>query len=214
MTIAVSWVEAECLPGCLASAHVCQNGPVFEPKPLAPYDHGRGCTVLGHHYVGPLVAVLFFPGRPAAVLRRVRSVIVNPVQRVRWRRTAAHVREKRFVRPSPSIAHGDSAAAIVRPTRQGLVGAPGLHIGPSAMLGRAIGLTVGGFRRPDLRRLHASARRRNAAAYLVAERCHHQDTLDATCTATSDSLPLPRAMAKANLDHGPIAECLTEHHAH
>lgn len=80
------------------------------------------------------VTALFFRCRPSTILGRVRAVIVNTVDRVTWRRTAAHVRQECFVRAAPAGTDHNAASAVVWIPLVFGIGAALHHRGPRMVL--------------------------------------------------------------------------------
>jgi hypothetical protein len=78
----------------------------------APCRNRERFAVVRDHAVASLVLVLLLRRRPAAILRRVRAVVVAPIKRVQRRRTFAHVGEERGEIMLPSVAHHDAASAV------------------------------------------------------------------------------------------------------
>lgn len=57
-------------------------------------------------------------GGPPAVLRSVRTIVVDAVDRVQAARPGAHVRVEGLEAVAPAFAHGDAAAAPIRVVRR------------------------------------------------------------------------------------------------
>ena len=86
-----------------------------------PVNQQHGLTVKRDEYSIATVARLLRLSGPAAVLRRVRAVVVDPVYRVFRGWFAAHVRQERREVIAPSVTHADTAPSI---GRVGVVGHP------------------------------------------------------------------------------------------
>ena len=63
------------------------------------------------------IVSLLEPRGPAAVIRRVRTIVVDAIKRVVRRRTRAHIGEKGFETCHPAIAHRNAAASVPMPLR-------------------------------------------------------------------------------------------------
>lgn len=98
-------------------AHPDQAGvqrPVAHAEFLCPLGDGLRTPLIGHHAVPARVIHLIALRNPAAVIRRVRTVTVNALNRQAVPVRGTHVVDKSVEHP-PALAHLDSAAAIVRP---------------------------------------------------------------------------------------------------
>lgn len=84
----------------------------------------------------PSILRLLARGGPATVLRSIRSIVVDAVDRVRRGRPLAHVFEERREALQPARADGDAASAVLGIVRSALVQAAILHAAPSLVLGR------------------------------------------------------------------------------
>ncbi len=86
-------------------------------------------------YVLPRVIRLFGTARPAAVFRRIRSVVISALDGVsRWART--HVDQERGEVLRPSFTNRDTATAIVGISRMSCAGATRPHCHPGLVLAR------------------------------------------------------------------------------
>ena len=89
--------------------------------------------------VGARASGLLLRRRPATVLWRVGSVVVDSVYRVARRWSSAHVGQKRRVRGAPSLAHSYPAPPIVEESNVARVVAARLHGSPNLVLWRERG---------------------------------------------------------------------------
>lgn len=84
-----------------------------EPGQMAPVLRGMDVSVLFQQAVSAGVVGLHDPRRPAAVLRTVWPVVVNPIQCMRGRRFPAHVCQESIVTGEPTLTYHDAATAII-----------------------------------------------------------------------------------------------------
>lgn len=96
---------------------------------LCPFRDGLGLAVLRNVPVAPHVPALLFTGRPSAVLGRVSSGSVDPVDRVSKRRALSHI-PKEVLEVAPLVADSDASAAVAPPCRIVLVRAAASHRSP------------------------------------------------------------------------------------
>ena len=81
---------------------------------LAPFRNCQGPAVECHSAISSPVHALLPARRPSAILRRVRAVIVDPVETMLRRRTRAHVAIKRGEPLPPFLAHPNPARPVIR----------------------------------------------------------------------------------------------------
>lgn len=81
---------------------------------------------------GATVVPLLHRCRPSAVLRTIRPIIIDAVQAVSFG-TGSHVRDERPEVRAPTLAHGDSATAVVLVRRIRLQLAAATHVQPRAI---------------------------------------------------------------------------------
>ena len=98
------------------------DGPAESPFPRehgrsadschrAPFGKASRVSAEGNHPVTPAIARLSSPIDPAAVLWRVRPVVVDSIKRTSgW--PCPHVGQKRLETVSPSLAHRDAASTV------------------------------------------------------------------------------------------------------
>lgn len=77
-----------------------------------PFRDGQRAPVVSQPHVAASISGLLALCSPAAILRRVRPVVVDPVQCVADGWTRPHVGQKRLKGLAPSVAHGDAASSI------------------------------------------------------------------------------------------------------
>lgn len=133
------------------------QGNVAEAELLGPLRQAFPLAVRPDEYRPPLVSVLLLRRRPAAILRRVVAIAVQPVQRVA-RRPLAHV-GKEVLKGSPAVADADSTPAISRvaiaPRPRAAINhrsprRPSRRAGPSAPARRGLGAALAGGARHTL----------------------------------------------------------------
>ena len=61
----------------------------------------------------PFVVVLLTACSPSAILRRIRAIVVDPINRVFWRGLWSHVSKKVTKRLSPSVTHSNAPTTVV-----------------------------------------------------------------------------------------------------
>jgi hypothetical protein len=107
-------------------AHGGRQGTLGRPAALEPFEDYQAADLRllsprgeGSAFAAPFnvvvtarVAGLFFLGRPTAILRRVRTVVVDALNRLAWL-TRPHVEIERHEVVKPTFAHGDPAPAVV-----------------------------------------------------------------------------------------------------
>lgn len=80
---------------------------------LRPFARGSGSSVERDGGVGARVLALFASCGPAAIVRRVRAVVVDALNRVLVGWSWPHIGQKSLKAIEPSSAHGDASAAVV-----------------------------------------------------------------------------------------------------
>jgi len=89
------------------------QGGAFYSSDFSPFRGTVGHTVKRKPYIVPFVSSLFFTGRPLTVVWGVVSLIINTVNRMFFGGSITHIRQE-VLKLTPSIAHGNSPAAITR----------------------------------------------------------------------------------------------------
>lgn len=107
---------------------VVNGRPVFQGLGLAAY--------IKKQCISPICCLLF-GGRPAAIFGAVWAVIVDPIYRVFFGRSIAHIGIEAF-KDMPSVANENTSPAIAGELLVFCVCAPGDHVSPNAMLGCAV----------------------------------------------------------------------------
>ena len=117
---------------------------VIDARVQRPVFCGHGASVQGKGDIPAIVAELFSAKRPAAIIRRIISIVVNTIQRVfrRWR--IPHVSHERGKGSPPFSAHLNPSASIVMVAGVVRVFAA-LHHASPAMVKRVIAKRVCGF---------------------------------------------------------------------
>ena len=106
----------------------------------APTSNSISNITEGERDIGSLVVGLLCLSRPLTILRRVITVIINPIQTVFSGRLLAHISNK--VRElAPSITDSNASSSVVFERVFSFVGATLSHVFPSDMF-RGKGLTV------------------------------------------------------------------------
>ncbi len=86
---------------------------VIHIEDARPFRHRLGAPVERNLSVPARIVRLFYMVRPSAVLGRVRTVIVDAVDRVLLRWASPHVFEERREVVAPTVTHPYSAASII-----------------------------------------------------------------------------------------------------
>lgn len=127
----------------------CGEVPTDRPQALAQHkrvsDRAHLCLREAWRSRATTISHLFRCGRPSAVPRRVRTIVVDSVNRMLRRRFWPHVVEEGFKRVAPFIAHGNAASPIQTEVRAGLVKATALDGAPSRVFASGVllsGVTV------------------------------------------------------------------------
>lgn len=188
------------------------QGTYREAHSLSPLDQTQGLACIGQRlgsgYVPPGAPVLSLlrSSSPSAIPRRVRSVIVDPVEGMVERRARPHVRVEPLER-DPLRADGDASPAVPGIGRVTTVQATRTHAQPHRVFGRSVP-SVG---RPDRQqRLAAPAATRNGQA--ASERSSGDRTGFAANTATHPSDPTFWCPLCVLGDHGQAAEMSAGRH--
>ena len=84
-----------------------------QPLPTSPFRDGQSLASPGHAAIAAPIVCLLDARGPAAILRRIRSVVVDAIQCVLWPWTWAHVHEEGQERPLPASTHTDPAEPVV-----------------------------------------------------------------------------------------------------
>lgn len=90
-----------------------------------------GCPIPAAEW--PPVFVLLGARCPSAIIFGVRSIVVEPIKGVPWRRTRPHVLQKRLERLQPPIAHSDTTPTVVSVLPIGGTKAPLPHVLPAVV---------------------------------------------------------------------------------
>lgn len=90
---------------------------VGKTKIVSPGSHRLCLASECDQTIRPLVKQLFSVGGPAAILRAIRTVIVDTLYRVALTRACPHVQKKCLKRVSPTVTHCDATTAVVTPSR-------------------------------------------------------------------------------------------------
>lgn len=155
--------------------------------------------------VDALVGLLLRLGGPAAVLWRVRPVVVHAVDRVFAGRPTSHVCQEGLVRVSPRLAHGDSASPVILEASVLGVRASLEHASPRLKLRRPSApnrLAVRGLGGAALLLVVAAA----AVGEAAIQPRSHQHPLGAAIAAAQPVLAAPGAICSR--EHRPSPETL------
>lgn len=129
---------------CLAVPHdlPVEHG-VGDTERVGPVAQWLRHSVMGSEARISPVGVLHSPRGPSAIVRRIRTVVVDAVDRVRPRRAGAHIPEEGAERGRPFWTHGNAAAAVATVMLVRGVQAPNDDATPGSIFGRtAVGATL------------------------------------------------------------------------
>ena len=113
------------------------DGFLSHMKASRPCRHPKRFAVDRYLSRARRVLALLFVGSPAAVRRRVVSVVVNALQRVARRRSLAHVGQEGLKGFTPPITHRYPSTTVPRPVVAPRVCASRDHAFPSSVFWRA-----------------------------------------------------------------------------
>lgn len=103
------------------------------PKGIRPLCQSHCLAVKCYGAVAPLVAILFFPGRPFNISGKVPKVVVNAINRVFRRRSGADMFIKCGERFKPFIAYGYASSSVMMKPIIFRVSATVFHVQPRAV---------------------------------------------------------------------------------
>ncbi len=104
---------------------------------LRPVNDAQGLPVVGQKMSSTSILLLLASWNPPAVVRRIRTVIVDSFNRVVGARLPAHIGQEVFKR-QPSLANDNSSPAIAMEACGFRVAASREHAAPSAVFGRPV----------------------------------------------------------------------------
>ncbi len=89
------------------------EGVILDTVVARPLRHGLRAPIERDHAAVPAIRCLFYPCRPANVVRLIAAVIVDSIDAVFSRWTRANVAEERFKRIEPTGAQKYAPSAVV-----------------------------------------------------------------------------------------------------
>lgn len=137
---------------------------------LRPVNETHCVSVVSEHSGGAPIPGLLGAGSPSAVARLIVAVIVDALDRVRWRRLPAHVGKEVRVIVQPAVTDGNTSASVPLKSAGRLVVAPANHIRPADVFGRELSASrraVGRRSGPRKFSLQASTTSRRSALEVV-----------------------------------------------
>lgn len=111
-----------------------QRSDRYTAMPSRPFSNSHPATAKRQESVVAFVPSLFQASGPAAIIRRVRTVVVDPLNRVKWRRTRPHIGQERIKRLRPLVADRDSSPAVILVGRTCWVQDAHFHFEPDTAL--------------------------------------------------------------------------------
>jgi hypothetical protein len=109
------------------------DGAVGQSCYFRPFRHAPGASVECDQTICSLIAALFFPSRPPAVVRFVAAVVVDAVDTVAPNGLLPHVGEECRERLAPAVTDCDATPAVIRILVSARVGASFDHGFPTAV---------------------------------------------------------------------------------
>lgn len=105
-----------------------------EAKPLAPLHDNHRFSFESYSSCFPGVADLGFLCRPPNIIRFIVSIVVYSIERMLWRGRSAYIFKKCRKTFSPTVAHFDSASAVVAKKFGSCVMASRFYMTPGSVL--------------------------------------------------------------------------------
>lgn len=128
----------QCVDGCIRALALFSDSTkecgIVKTGNLGDVGNGHAFASEHHRRVAAPVVALRATRRPSAIRRFVVSVCVDAIKRRTNERPLTHVGEEGFVRVAPSVAHLDSAPAVISVVLAAWVAATVLHKTPDATL--------------------------------------------------------------------------------
>lgn len=116
------------------------NKMVIQANVFRPSTDGLPFAAPFYKHIGSTIAALLFFRYPTAILRSVRTIVVNTIKTLSFR-TRTHVGQKRG-KDSPALAHGYASGSVVREPVASWVSAARNHVLPTVVR-RALARHVG-----------------------------------------------------------------------
>lgn len=174
--------RGQCLSGRPSTSnpiHQCSN---WKHHVSGPLGNTLGSIVVGEEMIASPVLGLLTARGPSAIIRRVRSVVVNAIQGVTPRRSRPHISQKGCEVNAPSFAHDNAAPAVIRERSVSVTKAAPLRSSPRRVFGRTA-LAVRGVVRCCLLSIQTAATARWFQCARQHSRLHDLD-LAAIATAS------------------------------
>lgn len=103
---------------------------------IGPFGQRHGAAMVLMVNVAASVCALVLWHSPYAVVRAVRTIVVNALNRVSCRRTCTHVFNE-ILKGAPALANDNAALAVIVKVLGSRIGAAVDHAGPDSMFARA-----------------------------------------------------------------------------
>lgn len=91
------------------------SGHIAESEGMTGINQARPLSLNQHEHVRPSVAPLFLHGGPAAIVRRIGTIVVDAIKRMGGARLASHVGQEICEVGAPALADGNAAPAVLVP---------------------------------------------------------------------------------------------------
>lgn len=127
----------DCAGNWPSALHAANQGRERQPCLFGPLPQSQSLSVVCMPVAAISVLSLDIGGCPAAILRRVRAVVVNPVDAMARRRTWSHVSVK-VCEGLPSFTDSNSACAVTMIFLIGRIGASSAHATPRRVAGHVV----------------------------------------------------------------------------
>lgn len=162
------------------------------------------CSPARSHLVWTTIADLLSLRRPSAVARLIILIVINPVDAVCWRRTAAHISDEVQIRGVPTVTDANATRAVLRVPRIIRIIATLAHLRPDLIfrfaVRRAAQFGIPFVPRADQFPLKATARSRRP----VLEGAPEDAALRSAFAAAHKMI-----VARSAANNGPASESLS-----
>lgn len=181
------------------------NGAATKAECSFPLRHVHRLTVERQMLRAAGVIHLRCGDGPTTVVRTVRAIRVDPIDRMQFGWALAHVREKGREVVQPAIAHTNAATAVIVPADESWIRAARADVAPALVLRCQASVPCGTVRRESCAGdfgIPTAARSRNA----VSQGGAVNDFLAATVTATAPFRHSAEARPRESRQHQPSAK--------
>lgn len=135
------WCHQRLFDGPSAHDHAMPKCPRADSLSSRPISTSQDQSVMDQPAVIAAIRHLFFLSGPSNIARLIVAVIIDAINRVRWGWLGSNVRQERFERRLPFVAHSDASSAVVRPLVRPWIQASRLNRRPSDIFSTLPGLS-------------------------------------------------------------------------